>query len=56
MAVVSMSKQEFTRLDVLLRVRSGRLRIADACALIGLPLRANTDETSAPRKFRAFSR
>jgi hypothetical protein len=36
MAVVSMSKQEFTRLDVLLRVRSGRLRIADACALIGL--------------------
>ena len=36
MAVVSMSKQEFTRLDVLLRVQSGRLRIADACALIGL--------------------
>jgi hypothetical protein len=28
MAVVSMSKQEFTRLDVLLRVRSGRLHIA----------------------------
>jgi hypothetical protein len=36
MAVLSMSKQEFSRLDVLLRVRSGRLRIADACALIGL--------------------
>jgi hypothetical protein len=36
MAVLSMSKQEFTRLDVLLRVRSGRLRVADACALIGL--------------------
>jgi Winged helix-turn helix len=35
-AVVSMSKQEFSRLDVLLRVQSGRLRIADACALIGL--------------------
>jgi hypothetical protein len=28
MAVLSMSKQEFTRLDVLLRVQSGRLRIA----------------------------
>src|ERR1700688_2479178 len=39
MAVVSMSKQEFTRLDVLLRVRSGCLRIADACALIGLQRR-----------------
>jgi hypothetical protein len=36
MAVLSMSKQEFTRLDVLLRVQSGRLRVADACALIGL--------------------
>jgi hypothetical protein len=31
-----MSKQEFSRLDVLLRAQSGRLRIADACALIGL--------------------
>jgi len=31
-----MSKQEFSRLDVLLRVQSGRLRIADACALTGL--------------------
>ena len=36
MAVVSMSKQEFDRLEVLLRVESGRLRIADACELIGL--------------------
>jgi hypothetical protein len=35
-AVVSMSEQEFSRLDVLLRVQSGRLRVADACALIGL--------------------
>jgi hypothetical protein len=35
-AVVSMSKQEFSRLEVLLRVQSGRLRVADACALIGL--------------------
>ena len=36
MAVLSMSKQEFSRLDVLLRVQSGRLRVADACALMGL--------------------
>jgi hypothetical protein len=35
-SVVSMSKQEFSRLEVLLRVQSGRLRVADACALIGL--------------------
>ena len=33
---VSMSKQEFSRLEVLLQVQSGRLRVADACALIGL--------------------
>jgi hypothetical protein len=37
--VVSMSKQEFRRLEVLLRVQSGRLRIADACELIGLQRR-----------------
>ncbi len=36
MAVLSMSKQEFSRLDVLLRVQSGRLRVADACALLSL--------------------
>jgi Winged helix-turn helix len=36
MTVLSMSKQEFSRLDILLRVQSGRLRIEDACALIGL--------------------
>jgi Winged helix-turn helix len=36
MAVLSMSKREFNRLDVLLRVQSGRLRVADACELIGL--------------------
>jgi hypothetical protein len=34
MAVVSMSKQEFSRLEVLLRVQSGRLRVADACGLL----------------------
>jgi hypothetical protein len=38
-AVVSMSKQEFSRLEVLLRVQSGRLRVTDACALIGLQRR-----------------
>ena len=36
MVVLSMSEQEFSRLDVLLRVQSGRLRVADACALMGL--------------------
>jgi hypothetical protein len=34
-AVLSMSKQEFSRLEVLLRVQSGRLRTSDACVLIG---------------------
>jgi hypothetical protein len=38
-AVVSMSKQEFSRLDMLLRVQSGHLRVSDACALIGLQRR-----------------
>jgi len=37
--VLSMSKQEFSRLEVLLRVQSGRLRVEDACALIGLHCR-----------------
>jgi hypothetical protein len=36
MVVLSMSKQEFSRLEVLLRVQSGRLRVEDACTLIGL--------------------
>jgi hypothetical protein len=31
-----MSKREFSRLEVLLQVQSGRLRVADACVLIGL--------------------
>jgi hypothetical protein len=34
-----MSKQEFSRLDVLLRVQSGRLRVSDAGVLIGLQRR-----------------
>ena len=35
MAVISMSKREFDQLEVLLRVQSGRLRVAGACALLG---------------------
>jgi hypothetical protein len=38
-AVLSMSKQEFSRLEVLLRVQSGHLRVSDACVLIGLQRR-----------------
>ena len=38
-AVVSMSKREFDRLEVLTGVQSGRLRVADACALSGLSRR-----------------
>jgi hypothetical protein len=38
-AVLSMSKQEFGRLDVLLRVQSGGLRVSDACVLICLQRR-----------------
>jgi len=43
MAVLSRSKQEFSRLDVLLRDQSGRLRVADACEL----------NHSSPTKFRS---
>ena len=39
MTVVSMSNQEFSRLQVLLDVKSGRLRIEDAAQLIGLKRR-----------------
>jgi hypothetical protein len=34
-AIISMSKREFDQFEVLLRVQSGRLRVADACALLG---------------------
>src|ERR1700749_682697 len=34
-----MSKKEFDRLEGLLGVQSGRLRVADACALVGLKRR-----------------
>ena len=36
MTVISMSTQEFSRLQVLLDVQTGRLRIEDAARLIGL--------------------
>ena len=36
--MVSMSKKEFDRLEVLLGVRSG-LRVSDACELLGLKRR-----------------
>jgi hypothetical protein len=36
---VSMSKKEFDRLEVLLGVQSGRLRVTDACALLSLKRR-----------------
>jgi hypothetical protein len=39
MPVVSMSKKEFDRLEVLLGVQSGRLRVADACKLLSLKRR-----------------
>ena len=39
MAVLSMIKQEFHRLGVLLSVQSGRLHVTDACGLIGLQRR-----------------
>jgi hypothetical protein len=39
MPLVSMSKKEFDRLEVLLVIRSGRLRVADACELLGLKRR-----------------
>jgi hypothetical protein len=48
-AVLSMSKQEFGWLEVLLRVQSGRLRIADACKLIGLH-RRQVPAVQAPRQ------
>jgi hypothetical protein len=38
-ALLSMSKQQFSRLDVLLRVQSGGLRVSNACVLIGLQRR-----------------
>jgi hypothetical protein len=35
LAVVSMSAQEFSRLELLPRIQSGSLRLADGCVLIG---------------------
>src|ERR1700685_1059525 len=55
MVVLSMSKQEFSRLDVLLRVQSGRLRVADACALMGLQRRQGVRLLRGLRAGRALA-
>ena len=39
MPVVSMSKKEFDRLEVLLGFQSGRLRVVAACELLSLKRR-----------------
>ena len=39
MTVVSMSEREFSRLDVLSDLDAGRIRIGDACDLLGLKRR-----------------
>ena len=49
-AVLSMSKQEFSRLDALLRVQSGRLRVSNACAMIGLQRRQVFRLLARPRE------
>jgi hypothetical protein len=53
MAVSLMSKQEFSRLDVLLRVQSGGLRISDACVLIGLQRHQGVSFAARPQAGRA---
>ena len=47
MLVVSMSKQEFGRLEVLLRVQSGRLRDADASPCADRPAAASGVSSAA---------
>ena len=49
MTVVTMSKQEFSRLQVLLDVQSGQLRIEDAAQLIGLGRRQAIDHGAIER-------
>ena len=39
MSVVSMSNEEFAKLDVLLGLEAQRIRVADACSLLGLKRR-----------------
>ena len=39
MTVVSMSEREFSRLDVLSDLDSGRIRVGEACDLLGLKRR-----------------
>ena len=48
-----MSKQEFDRLEVLLQVQSGRLRVADACDLLGISAPTNLSAAAwAQREWR----
>jgi hypothetical protein len=51
-AVLSMSKQGFSRLDLLLRVQSGRLRVGDACVLIGLQRAPGVPSAARPQAKR----
>ena len=53
MPVVSMSKKEFDRLEVLLGVQSGRLRVADAYELLSLKrrLRERENRSEGQREF-----
>ncbi len=56
MTVMSMSTQEFSRLQILLDIQSGRMRIEDAAQLLGIGrrqvfrlskgIRARSNETS----------
>jgi hypothetical protein len=53
-AVLSISKQQFSRLDVLLRVQSGGLRVSDACVQIGLQRCQSFRLLRGPQARRAY--
>jgi hypothetical protein len=53
-AVMSMSKQEFSRLEVLLRVQSGRLRVSDACGVRCFACCAASSRTVPRACFHAY--
>jgi hypothetical protein len=55
LAVLSMSKQEFSRLNVLLRVQSGCLRVGDACVLISLQRASSVSSAARPQARRPAS-
>jgi hypothetical protein len=54
MLVVSMSKQEFSRLDVLMRVQSGHLALRPRCAPTPTPTLRKSGETSCQAGLRRF--